>query len=71
MPTSTFKAVYDPARDAAGAYLCTNTAQPKCQTVSIAELERLAGIDPFPAVPARVKATLAPLPRPRPYHSRH
>jgi endonuclease G, mitochondrial len=71
VPTSTFKAVYDPARGAAGAYVCTNTARPECRTVSIAELEGLTGVDPFPAAPAGVKATLARLPQPRPYWPRH
>ncbi len=46
VPTSTFKAIYDPAEREAGAYVCTNTNRPECQTVSIAELARLTGVDP-------------------------
>lgn len=71
VPTSTFKAIYDPAEGGAGAYVCTNTNQPACQTVSIAELAGLTGIDPFPAVPASVKATTMRLPPPRSHRYRH
>ena len=65
VPTSTYKAVYDPAAGTAGAYVCTNTNEPECRVISVAELARLTGIDPFPAVPDGVKATAAHLPLPR------
>ena len=70
VPTSTFKAIYNPADGAAGAYVCSNTDQPKCQTVPITALEGLSGIDPFPAISARVKATMMRMPQLRLARSR-
>ncbi|MBV9748990.1 MAG: DNA/RNA non-specific endonuclease [Acetobacteraceae bacterium] len=66
VPTSTYKAIYDPAQGAAGAYVCTNTNEPECRVVSVAQLASLTGIDPFPAVPAGIKETAMRLPQPRP-----
>lgn len=51
VPSDTFKAVYDPARRGAGAYVCTNTNQPACREVSVAALTRLSGLDVFPSLP--------------------
>lgn len=65
VPTDTYKAVYDPVTNTAGAYVCTNTNQPECRTVSVAELAQLTGIDVFPAVPEAVKAAPPRLPLPR------
>ncbi|MBV9750438.1 MAG: DNA/RNA non-specific endonuclease, partial [Acetobacteraceae bacterium] len=65
-PTSTYKAIYDPAQGGAGAYICTNTNEPECRVVSVAQLAGLTGIDPFPAVPESVKETALRLPQPRP-----
>lgn len=70
VPTSTFKAIYDPAQGAAGAYVCTNTNEPQCRVVSVADLAAMTGIDPFPAVPESVKAVAAPLPLPKPRRQR-
>ncbi len=64
VPSSTWKAVYDPRAGGAGAYICTNTDTPTCQTVSIAVLIQTVGIDPFPALPVRVKAVAMVLPEP-------
>ncbi len=64
VPSSTWKAVYDPRTDGAAAYLCENTAAPACQVVSVAALARVVGIDPFPALPASVKEQAMPLPAP-------
>ena len=52
-------------------YVCTNTATPSCDVVSVATLVRLTGVDPFPALPARVKDTATTLPAPQdsPYAS--
>ncbi len=66
VPTSTWKAVYDPRTGGAAAYVCTNTAAPTCQVVSVAVLAHDVGIDPFPALPASVKAVAASLPDPEP-----
>jgi endonuclease G len=65
VPTSTYKAVYDPVTGVAGAYVCTNTNEPVCQVVSVAALASLAGIDLFPALPGGFKENAAPLPLPR------
>ncbi len=70
VPSATFKAIYDPAVDGAGAYVCTNTNEPECRVVSITQLASLAGIDPFPAVAASVKEISMHLPQPRPRRDR-
>jgi endonuclease G len=75
VPSDTFKALYDPAIRGAGAYLCTNTNDPECREVSIAELKRLSGIDVFPSLSEATKAAAIPLPEPEPrgergYHRR-
>ncbi len=64
VPSSTWKAVYDPRTGGAGAYVCENTATPACQVVSVATLARVVGIDPFPALPASVKEQAMLLPAP-------
>ena len=48
VPTSTYKAVYDPATNTAWRL---RTNQPECRTVSVAELAQLTGIDVSLAVP--------------------
>jgi endonuclease G len=53
IPWATWKAVYDPARRLALAWTCTNTADPICTATSLAGIERLAGLDPFPALDER------------------
>ena len=72
VPTSTWKAVYDPRINGAGVYVCKNTDTPTCTIVSIATLIQAVGIDPFPALPDRVKQTVMTLPSPRdsPYASK-
>ena len=67
VPTDTFKAVYDPRRGWAGAYVCTNTEEPSCRTVSIAQLREMSGIDVFPSLPEATKVVGAPLPEPTPH----
>jgi endonuclease G, mitochondrial len=66
VPTGTYKAVYDPRRGTAGAYVCTNVDQPRCQTISIAQLRALTGLDVFPSLPEQVKAAPPALPQLRP-----
>lgn len=65
VPTQLFKVVYDPKRKQAGAYLVANEATGDYSVVSVAELEKLAGIDFFPGMPASVKATAMSLPAPK------
>ncbi len=69
VPTSVFKAVYDPARGIAGAYLSANTDDAGYEPISIAELKQLTGIDVFPAVPDGVKMRRISLPEPTPRYA--
>ena len=50
VPTSVYKAVYDPARGQAAADLCPNTDTATWQAVSIAQLAQDTGLNPFPGV---------------------
>ena len=64
VPTSTWKAVYDPRASGTGVYVCKNTEQPTCDTVPVATLIRVVGIDPFPSLPERLKREAMALPPP-------
>ena len=55
VPSSYFKAVYDPKTGESGAYLVTNDDSKDYKTVSINEIVQVAGIDPFPSIPAASK----------------
>lgn len=65
IPSHIWKAIYDPKRGAA-AYLTANKPGNGYAVISIAALTRLTGIDPFPALPAKVKEEAIALPPPRP-----
>ncbi len=65
VPTQLYKVVYDPKRKQAGAYLVANEATGDYSVVSVAELEKIAGIDFFPGMPPGVKSTVMSLPRPK------
>ncbi|MEN3294983.1 MAG: endonuclease mitochondrial [Burkholderiales bacterium] len=64
VPTHVFKAVYDPIRKQAGAYIAPNTEGAEYETVPIAELERRINIDLFPGLPSEVKQRKMNLPTP-------
>jgi endonuclease G len=64
VPTLLFKAVYDPRRHEAGAYLVENSAGAKPQKISISELEKVAGIGTFPSISDSVKSRRMILPDP-------
>ena len=64
VPSSTWKAVYDPRAAGTDVYVCSNTATPGCEVVSVAALTHATGINPFPALPARMKAVTMTLPAP-------
>lgn len=64
VPTSTWKAVYDPAAGGTGVYVCKNAARPTCATVSVAILIQAVGIDPFPGLPPALKQVAMQLPPP-------
>ena len=72
VPTSTWKAVYDPRRQSTGAYVCKNNQAPTCDVLSVRVLIHAVGIDPFPALPDAMKQQAMSLPPPEdsPYASR-
>lgn len=67
VPTSIFKAIYDPRRGAA-AYVVPNGPERRYEDISIATLQAMTGINVFPALPAAVRATAIKLPEPEQHH---
>jgi endonuclease G len=65
VPTHIFKAVYDPKRNQSAAYFVANADGDQWRTVSIAELQQITGIDPFPALAPSVKDHAMALPEPK------
>lgn len=65
VPTAVFKAVYNPRRGTAGAYLSPNSDGAGWEAISIAQLRTLTGLDVFPALPEETKAASPQLPAPR------
>jgi len=63
VPTAVWKAVLDPRRRAAAAYLAQNDESGVWRTVSLAQLSALTGLDVFPGV----RPTLLRLPSPTPH----
>jgi endonuclease G len=70
VPTQLFKAIYDPQRHEAGAYLVDNSSGAQPQSISILELEKVASINIFPAVKEQTKARAMKLPEPKSYKDR-
>ena len=66
VPSHAFKAVYDPQRRQAAAYLVENVTTKAHRVLSIAELEQLTGVAVFPGLPDAIKVVAMPLPKPRP-----
>lgn len=64
VPTRLYKAVYDPARKAAGVYLTDNAPGPDWQVISLTELRRLTGLDVFPKLQQQLKDHAMALPTP-------
>ncbi len=64
VPTGVFKAVYDPGRGQAAAYLAPNAAGGEWRLVSLSELQGTTGIDLFPGLPAAAKDRPMDLPSP-------
>jgi endonuclease G len=65
VPTQMFKAIYDPKRHEAGAYLVANTEGAQVQIISIRQLEQLSGIRIFPALDNQMKDNAMRLPEPK------
>jgi endonuclease G, mitochondrial len=64
VPTQLYKALYDPARGQAGAYLARNDGSKDWRAVSIDDLTREAGIDVYPSLPAPARREVMDLPEP-------
>lgn len=67
VPSHAFKAVYDPQRHQAAAYVVENVTTKVYRVLSIADLEQLTGVAVFPGLPDAVKADAMPLPKPKPH----
>jgi endonuclease G len=67
VPSRIYKAVFDPVRRAAAAYVTPNADGRDWQAISVNQLAQITGIDPFPALPAEIKAIAMPLPTPQPH----
>jgi endonuclease G len=65
VPTQMFKAIYDPKRQEAGAYVVGNSEGAQAQVVTIAELEKISGINVFPVISAKIKDNGMRLPAPK------
>ena len=66
-PTHVFKAIYDPAKRVAGAYVANNAPGMEYKAVTIAELEKKIGINLFPGMDQRTKDGGMKLPAPTPH----
>lgn len=58
VPSTTYKAIYVPSRNIAVGYIATNADPTVCTSMSIAELTRQTGVNPFPSLPAEATAEL-------------
>src|SRR3954470_7623961 len=65
VPSRIYKAVFDPVRHAAAAYVTPNADGMDWQAISIDQLAQITGIDPFPAIPAEIKTVAMSLPAPQ------
>lgn len=67
VPTQIYKVVYSPQRNAAAVYLVDNADGMKYTVISVAQAEKLAGINFFPTMAASIKNVAMALPAPRLY----
>jgi endonuclease G len=67
VPTSIFKAIYDPVKHAAAAYIVLNAEGMQYKTISVADLEKLTHIDVFPGLSQSIKESKLQLPVPTPH----
>ncbi|WP_242489957.1 DNA/RNA non-specific endonuclease [Noviherbaspirillum cavernae] len=65
VPTHVFKAVYDPVRKEAAAWVAENEPGPAYEVVTIAELEKRIQINLFPGMPDGIKRARMKLPEPK------
>lgn len=71
IPTRVFKAIYDPVRREAAAYVVRNEPGTEYETVSISELEHQIGVNVFPALDSDIKAKKMRLPEPATFDKHH
>jgi len=64
IPAKIAKAIYIPSTNVASAYISDNGPDSGWQSISVAQLRDMSGIDPFPAVAESVKAVAVQLPTP-------
>lgn len=65
IPSNIFKAVYSPTQHRAAVYLVRNAPGSAWATLSLDQLEQMAGVDVFPGVGVGERRTLLALPEPR------
>lgn len=71
IPARLAKAVYVPALRGAAVYLTDNAPGMKWQTISVAQLRDISGIDVFPTLPESVKEAAIRLPEPKSFSQSH
>lgn len=64
VPTHLWKAVHIPSKRMTGVYWVNNAPGSFYETISVAELYRRTGVDPFPTLSASEKANVGSLPSP-------
>ena len=67
VPSHTFKAVLNPRRMLAAAYVAKNVDDAPWAAITMRQLADLTGMDVFPLLPDRAKSTLLRLPTPTPH----
>lgn len=67
VPTHIFKAILDPGRRSAAAYLAVNADDAEWTPISIATLAGLSGLDVFPNLSPRARSVMMRLPAPTPH----
>ena len=65
VPTHLWKVIYSPRQQRAGAYLISNDKTREYSVLSIAELQKLAGLDPLPGLPQLAREQAMHLPKPQ------
>lgn len=71
VPSAVYKAIFDPKRNEAAAYVTPNQPGMRYDTLSIAAIEARSGINLFPALSPQIKAATMNLPAPTPHSARH
>jgi endonuclease G len=65
VPTQVYKVIFSPKQQKGAVYLCDNAPGDNYKTISIAELEKMSGINYFPKLSNQAKEKLLELPVPR------